>query len=161
MGITLSRGAEPNTVARVSLIAIEEHWNLPSAMAALKALPEDRRDDSLALSERGDTLAHLDDLDDRRIAAMDAQGIDVQVISLAPPGIGAVAPADALPLSREANDRAAEAVRRHPSRLRAFSTLPMAEPGAVAGELERAAGMGFVGTMVYGRTGSTPLDDPC
>jgi len=112
MGITLSRGAEPNTVARVSLIAIEEHWNLPSAMAALKALPEDRRDDSLALSERGDTLAHLDDLDDRRIAAMDAQGFDVQVISLAPPGIGAIAPADALPLSREANDRAAEAVRR-------------------------------------------------
>jgi uncharacterized protein len=145
----------------VTVIAIEEHWNLPGAMAALKALPEDRRDDSLALSEHGDTLAHLDDLGDGRIAAMDAQGIDVQVVSLAPPGIGPVAPADALPLSRGANDRAAEAVRRHPSRLRAFSTLPMADPGAVAGELERAAGLGCVGTMVYGRTGGTPLDDPC
>jgi len=32
---------------------------------------------------------------------------------------------------------------------------------AVAAELERAAGLGCVGAMVYGRTGDTPLDDPC
>jgi predicted TIM-barrel fold metal-dependent hydrolase len=38
--------------------------------------------------------------------------------------------------------------------------LPLAEPGAAAGELERAAGLGFVGAMVYGRTGEVPLDDP-
>lgn len=37
----------------------------------------------------------------------------------------------------------------------------MAEPAAVAGELERAAGLGLVGAMVYGRTGDVPLDDPC
>ncbi|WP_221888453.1 amidohydrolase family protein [Paenibacillus popilliae] len=74
---------------------------------------------------------------------------------LAPPAAEAVA------LSRETNDIAAEAVRRHPSRLRALSTLPMAQPNAVVGELERAAELGFVGAMVYGRTGETALDDPC
>jgi hypothetical protein len=42
-----------------------------------------------------------------------------------------------------------------------MSTLPMAEPPAVAAELERAAGLGAVGVMVYGRTGETALDDPC
>ncbi|ADJ47350.1 metallo-dependent hydrolase [Amycolatopsis mediterranei S699] len=36
----------------------------------------------------------------------------------------------------------------------------MADPAAAAAELERAAGLGFVGAMVYGRTGETPLDDP-
>jgi predicted TIM-barrel fold metal-dependent hydrolase len=36
----------------------------------------------------------------------------------------------------------------------------MADPSAAAAELERAAGLGFVGTMVYGRTGDAPLDDP-
>lgn len=145
----------------MALIAIEEHWNLPGVMAALKALPESQRDDSVALNEMGDNLACLNDLGDARIAAMDAQGIDMQIISLAPPGTGALAPADAVPLSREANDRAAEAVRKHPLRLRAFATLPMAQPGAVADELERTAGLGFVGAMVYGRTGTTALDDPC
>jgi len=36
----------------------------------------------------------------------------------------------------------------------------MADPRAVVGELERAAGLGCVGAMVYGRTGETTLDDP-
>jgi predicted TIM-barrel fold metal-dependent hydrolase len=142
------------------VIAIEEHWVTPGVTAALNALPEDRRDDSVALNDMGDNLARLEDLGDTRIAVMDAQGIDLQIISLAPPGTGPLAPADALPLTREANDRAAEAVKEHPTRLRAFATLPMAEPGAVAGELERTAALGFVGAMVYGRTGATPLDDP-
>lgn len=145
----------------MTLIAIEEHWTTPGLTAALTALPADRRDASLAFNGMGDNLARLEDIGDARIAAMDEQGIDVHVISLAPPATGPLAPADAVALSREANDVAAAAVRRHPTRLRALSTLPMAEPGAVVGELERAAGLGLVGAMVYGRTGDTPLDDPC
>jgi predicted TIM-barrel fold metal-dependent hydrolase len=144
----------------MALIAIEEHWTTPELTAALKALPVERRDDSLAFNEMGDNLARLEDIGDARVAAMDEQGVDVQVISLAPPATQPLAAADALPLSRQANDLAVEAVRRHPSRFRALSTLPMADPTAAAGELERAAGLGFVGAMVYGRTGEIPLDDP-
>jgi predicted TIM-barrel fold metal-dependent hydrolase len=36
----------------------------------------------------------------------------------------------------------------------------MSSPQDVAGELERAAGIGHVGTMVYGRSGDLFLDDP-
>ena len=144
----------------MALIAIEEHWNLPELTAAVRALPEDRADPSLVFDEMGDNLERLDDIGDARIAAMDAQGVDVQVISLAPPGTHPLDAADARGLSRRANDIAAEAVARHPSRLRAFATLPMADPGAAAAELERAAGLGLVGAMVYGRVGETPLDDP-
>jgi hypothetical protein len=60
---------------------------------------------------------------DQRIAAMDAQGIDVQIRSLAPPGTQPLDPADALPLAMRANDIAADAVRRHP-RSRSFPPWP-------------------------------------
>ena len=144
----------------MSLIAVEEHWNLPDLTVALKALPPDRADDSLAFDELGDNLERLEDLADARIAAMDAQGVDLQIISLTPPGTQPLDPAEARSLSTRANDIAAEAVRKHPSRLRAFATLPLADPAAAVAELERAAGLGLVGAMVYGRTGDTPLDDP-
>ncbi len=142
------------------LIAIEEHWNLPELTAAVKALPEERGDESVAFDEMGDNLEHLDDLADRRLALMDAQGVDVQILSLAPPGTSPLDAADALPLAVRANNLAADAVRRHPDRFRAFATLPTADPTHAADELERAAGLGHVGAMVYGRTGETPLDDP-
>ncbi|MET8854003.1 hypothetical protein [Amycolatopsis sp. NPDC004625] len=99
------------------------HWNLPELTAAVKALPADRDDASVVLDELGDNLERLDDIGDARIAAMDAQGVDLQILSLAPPGTHPLEPADARALSRRANDVAAEAVRRHPTRLRAFSTL--------------------------------------
>ncbi|MEV6634884.1 amidohydrolase family protein [Actinoplanes sp. NPDC051470] len=144
----------------MALIAIEEHWNLPALTSAVKALPEDYGDPSVLFDEMGDNLERLHDIGDARIAAMDAQGVDLQILSLTPPGTHPLEPTRARALSERANDVAAEAVSRHPTRLRAFSTLPMADPKAAVAELERAAGLGFVGTMVYGRTGETPLDDP-
>jgi uncharacterized protein len=143
----------------MTLIAIEEHWNLPAVRAAVSALPRHRADPSTVLDEMGDALERLVDIGDARIAAMDEQGVDIQVLSLAPPGTQPLDAADSVPLSRLANDIAAAAMAQHPTRLRALATLPTADPMAAATELERAAGLGFVGAMVYGRTGDTPLDD--
>jgi uncharacterized protein len=144
----------------VTLIAIEEHWIMPALTAALTALPPHARDESLAFNEMGDHQQRLEDLDAGRIAAMDAQGIDVSILALTPPGTQPLPRGEAVRLSRAANDLAAAAVGRHPSRFRAMSTLPMSSPRDVAGELERAAGLGHVGTMVYGRSGDVFLDDP-
>lgn len=144
----------------MAVIAIEEHWTTPELAAALRELPPAAQDDSLVLNDHGDTGARLEDIGEARIAAMDAQGVDVQVLSLAPPATGPLAPADAAPLTRDLNDLAAAAVARHPSRLRAFAALPMSAPAEAAAELERAVGLGFVGAMVYGRTGERALDDP-
>ncbi len=140
------------------LIGIEEHWTTPGLTAALKALPE--RDESLAFNEMGDHFERLTDIGQERLAAMDEQGIDLQILSVAPPATGPLGAGTAVSVSRDLNDLAAEAVSRHPARLRAMATLPMAAPDAVTGELERAKKLGFVGVMVYGRTGETPLDDP-
>ncbi|MFD9890790.1 amidohydrolase family protein [Amycolatopsis sp. NPDC059027] len=144
----------------MTLIAIEEHWILPELTSALTALPPEVRDESLAFNEMGDHQQRLEDLGAGRIATMDAQGIDVSILALTPPGTQPLPPHEALRLSRAANDTAAAAVRENPSRFRALSTLPLSAPQDVAGELERAAGLGHVGTMVYGRSGDRFLDDP-
>ncbi|WP_305783876.1 amidohydrolase family protein [Symbioplanes lichenis] len=135
----------------MTLIAIEEHWLLPQLNAA---------DESAVLNDQGDHQERLRDLGAGRLATMDAQGIDIAVLALTPPGTVALPPDDAVRLSRTANDRAAAAVAAHPSRFRALSTLPMSNPGAVVTELTRAADLGHVGTMVYGRAGDLFLDDP-
>ena len=144
----------------MTLIAIEEHWIMPELTAALSALPEPLRDESLAFNELGDHQQRLEDLGAGRIAAMDAQGIDVSVLALTPPGTQPLPPADAVRHSRAANDLAAAAVRGHPTRFRSLCTLPMSSPEDVPAELERAADLGHVGAMVYGRSGDTLLDDP-
>ena len=90
----------------MALIGIEEHWTTPELTAALKSLPDGDRDESLAFNEMGDKLARLEDIGQGRIAGMDEQGIDIQILGLAPPGTGPLAPADAVALSRDANDSA-------------------------------------------------------
>ncbi|GAA4916014.1 hypothetical protein EV188_104439 [Actinomycetospora succinea] len=142
------------------LIAVEEHWTSPGVIAALEALPPGEADESLALNDRGDTLERLADLGELRLRAMDAQGIDLAIVSHAPPGTQALPAGDAVPLARDANDAVAEAVDRHPTRLRAMATLPLTAPDAAAAELERAAGLGHVGAMVHGRARDLLLDDP-
>jgi predicted TIM-barrel fold metal-dependent hydrolase len=145
----------------MTVIAIEEHWTTAGITRALEAQSGQARDDSVALNDRGDIQARLEDIDAGRIEAMDAAGIDMQILSIAPPGTQGLPVAEAVALSREANDRAADAVRRYPTRLRALMTLPTPNPDAAVAELERHAGtLGHVGIMSYGRSGERPLDDP-
>src|SRR4029077_12951238 len=62
----------------------------------------------------------------------------------------------------EANDRLAGAVRTHPDRFVGFATLPTADPGAAAGELDRAVrDLGLIGALVNSTLGSNGafLDD--
>jgi predicted TIM-barrel fold metal-dependent hydrolase len=148
----------------MTTIAIEEHWTTGDLDAALRGLPAERRDPSLALNDLGDTAERLTDLDESRLSTMAATGIDMQVLSLVPPGTGPLEAADAVARSRGANDFAAEVVSRHPDSFRFLATLPMSSPAAAADELQRAAGLGgrglgAVGAMVYGRTGERQLDD--
>ncbi len=142
----------------MTLIAIEEHWITPGITSALKA--QARPDESLAFNEMGDHQPRLEDLGEGRIQAMDAQGIDISILALTPPGTQPLSPERARRLSRAANDTSIAAVGKYPTRFRALSTLPMSSPPHVVDELVRAKRMGHVGTMVYGRSGDRFLDDP-
>jgi predicted TIM-barrel fold metal-dependent hydrolase len=142
----------------MTLIAIEEHWIMPELTTALHTTP--RPDESLAFNDIGDHQQRLQDLGENRIATMDAQGIDISILALTPPGTQPLPPEQARQLSRTANNTAAAAVANNPTRFRALSTLPMSAPEHVADELVRAADLGHVGTMVYGRCADRFLDDP-
>jgi uncharacterized protein len=145
----------------VKIIAIEEHWNSVSIRDALDRLPDGARDESVAFNAMGDNQARLEDIGQGRLAAMDAAGIDVSILSVVTPATQPLRAPEAVALARDANDEAASAVGAHPARLRAFATLPTSDPQAAAAELERCATqLGHVGAMVHGRTGTRPLDDP-
>lgn len=103
----------------------------------------------------------LCELDERRIANMDAAGIDVQVLSLTAPGTEQFDAAEAILRARELNDFLAQALNRHPDRLAGFATLPTPAPDAAADELERAVHTyGFKGALINGHVRGRYLDDP-
>jgi len=104
--------------------------------------------------------ARLMDLGEGRIAEMDAQGIDVQVLSQVQPGLEHSTADRAVPVARAFNNRVAEAVAAHPDRFAAFAALPTADPNAAANELMRAIHeLGFKGALINGRTLDRFLDD--
>ena len=103
------------------------------------------------------------DLGERRLAEMDANAIDVQVIGHTVPAAQGLRGADAIRLTRQANDALAVAVRSHPTRFAGWATLPTDDAHAAVEELERAVGeLGFVGAMVNSTLGTNGvfLDDP-
>lgn len=104
----------------------------------------------------------LTDFTELRLPEMDRLGVDMQVLSLAAPGLQVqpdprVAVADA----RKANDYLAGIVKRHPDRFAGFAALPLQEPEATATELSRAVEeLGFKGALVNDHTLGRYLDDP-
>jgi uncharacterized protein len=100
------------------------------------------------------------DTGDGRIAHMDAEGVEMQVLSYASPV--QFAPSDqAAALAQSANDRLADAIAANPTRLSGFAVLPWQDPRDAASELERSVTeLGLKGALILGRPGATFLDDP-
>lgn len=142
------------------IVALEEHFVVPELLSAWSRIPESQRDPVSGFGD--DPLAQrLRDVGDRRLADMDDQGVDVQVLSLNTPGVQNLGPADAVLVAREANDALAGIVGGHPGRFQAFAAIPTPDPAAAPGELERAiTRLGFRGALLNGRTGTTNMDAP-
>lgn len=94
------------------------------------------------------------DLDDQRLARMDAAGIKLAMLSLNAPGIQSIPDVElAIATARKANDTIAAAIARHPSRYAGLAALPMQDPDAAALELKRCVTeLGFKGALVNGHT---------
>lgn len=137
----------------MKIIAVEEHA-FPRDLAAAAGIDLGPR--------AGRVVEALDELGAGRLQAMDEAGIDVQVLSAALGGV--LQGLDAQPslkFSRMLNERLAGAVETHPTRFRAFATLPMGSPAEAADELRRAVEeLGHVGAMIHGQTHGVFLDDP-
>jgi predicted TIM-barrel fold metal-dependent hydrolase len=145
----------------MKLVALEEHLLTPSILDAWRTGPQEAEDHAAAGNGREPLRTRLLELGTDRIAAMDDQGVDVQVLSVTQPGVQNLPAEQATVLSREANNAIAAAVKAHPDRFEGFATLPTPDPDAAARELHRAVEeLGLKGAMVFGRTGTRNADDP-
>ncbi len=103
----------------------------------------------------------LEDIGAGRVADLDANGIDLQVMSLSGPGADLLEGQAGIDLARELNDMLAAGAAKYPGRLSGFAHLPMRSPEAAARELERCVKeLGFLGGQVNGTTEDLFLDDP-
>ncbi|GAA4415813.1 amidohydrolase family protein [Georgenia halophila] len=86
---------------------------------------------------------------ERRVEAMDASGVDTEVVSPMPPLLRYDLPAaDGLALARHVNDFAAELSSHAPERIIGLGMVPMQDPDAATAELAAIADAGLPGVEI-------------
>jgi 2,3-dihydroxybenzoate decarboxylase len=107
-------------------------------------------------------IERLLDLGERRIADMDATGIDVAILSLTSPGVQPLLDTDeAKAMVARANDYLAERCAAYPTRFVGMTSIAPQDPEWSATEIRRgAAELGFKGVMVNSHTHGQYLDEP-
>jgi 2,3-dihydroxybenzoate decarboxylase len=107
-----------------------------------------------------DIVDRLTDLGPGRINAMDACGIDMQLLLMTAPGVQVFDKEDALAIAKDANEEAAAACRKYPDRFAALAVVPPQDPKAAAVEMERAINtLGLKGVVINSHTKGEYLDD--
>ena len=107
-----------------------------------------------------DLPTKLIDVGGIRQSEMDRAGINMQVLSLALPGVEAFDASDGITWAKKTNDYLAGVVKEFPQRFAGLAALPLQEPSAAAGELERAVKeLGLRGASVNSHVRGEYLDN--
>lgn len=102
----------------------------------------------------------LSDVDDRRLAHMDAAGVDMAVLALTSPGVQPMPKDEAVGFAGYANDWLADAIKRHPTRYAGLAACAPQDPEAAAKEIERGVSkLGLNGVIINSHTQGEYLDD--
>jgi 2,3-dihydroxybenzoate decarboxylase/5-carboxyvanillate decarboxylase len=164
-------GAQPRAGARgVRKVATEEACSIPEVAEALGRVSRtawDNLDIKLVSSIYGapadapnPLLSQLLDIGEQRLAVMDEHGVDMHLLSLTAPGVQMFDADTATELASLANDRIAEAVRRHPTRFAGLATCAPQDPERAAKEMERAINtLGLNGFVINSHTNNEYLDE--
>ena len=105
-------------------------------------------------------LPRLLDIGEGRLAEMDANGVDMHLLSLTVPGVQMFETATAVAFARLSNDRLSDTVRRHPTRFAGLASFAPQDPAAAAKEMERAINsLKFNGFLVNSHTQNAYLDE--
>ena len=105
-------------------------------------------------------LPRLLDIGEGRLADMDANGVDMHLLSLTVPGVQMFEPAAAVAFARLSNDRLSDTVRRHPTRFAGLASFAPQDPAAAAKEMERAINsLKLNGFLVNSHTRNAYLDE--
>jgi len=148
------------------VIACEEGFSIPELIDAVDAFMATRADKEPGLASLigpGGKFPRMPQLLDpkRRIADMDASGVDMQVLLLNSPGVQIFEARQAGELAALANDLAAEWKRQWPDRFAPLAAFAPQDPAAAAQELERAVTrLGLHGGIVNSSTHNRYLDAP-
>jgi 2,3-dihydroxybenzoate decarboxylase len=149
-------------------IATEEAWAPPSLLETYRSMAAKKSIDDPGfvalwnrLGSRGQLVERLGDISERRIADMDASGIDIQILSLTSPGVQVFDAATASSLATETNEQLAEAIRRYPTRFAGLAAVAPQDPRGATKEMDRAVRrLGMKGVIVNSHTRGEMLDDP-
>jgi len=96
---------------------------------------------------------------ERRVEHMDRLGVDIQVLSVPPPGADRFDGDGAVSLARKANDALARICKKYPRRFVGLFTLPTASTRDSLDELERSVTeLGLRGFGCYSNLNGRPLD---
>jgi gamma-resorcylate decarboxylase len=125
-------------------IGLEEHFALEATLGDSQNFVEPQT--------WGELRARLLDFQKKRLALMDAHGIERTILSLNAPAVQAILePVKAAETARIANDLLAQEVAKRPDRFSGLAALAMQDPDLAAIELERCVtGHRFVGALVNG-----------
>ena len=170
-----SPASGPRTIARKGrrslTVDIHCHVHTPAADDVVKDVLTQDVDPLFKLAgerTRAVNLQQAIDIQDRitriepRLKAMDAMGIDVQALSVAPPQYFYWAePEMGRAAARLINDNIASIVRSHPDRFVGLGHLPMQSPEFAAAELERCASeLGMRGVELCTNVNGKELAEP-
>lgn len=104
-------------------------------------------------------LSRLLDIDAGRLKGMDDNSVDMHLLSLTAPGVQMFDADTGTALATLANDRIAEAVRRHPTRFAGLGTFAPQDPKRAVKEMERAINtLKLNGFVVNSHTNNEYLD---
>ncbi|MEP6549355.1 MAG: amidohydrolase family protein [Gammaproteobacteria bacterium] len=152
-------------------IATEEAFITSEVLAAYKRLIAAGIDDpgfvslwgfySSSASARATMVRDLlQNLGERRLADMDATGIDKAIIALTAPGTHVFAAEEAKHLTTDANDQLADACRRHPDRFIGMTAIAPQDPAWSVKEIQRGHALGFKAVILNGHVNNEYTDDP-
>lgn len=117
-------------------------------------------DDTMCSPRSLEIEDRLADLGARRLKDMDANGVDIAILSLSPPGVQQFKAADGTAWARKINNELSKVVKRHPDRFIGLACLAPQSPGEAADEIERAVTeLGLKGAVIHSHARNEYLDD--
>lgn len=149
------------------IIATEEAFATPAQVAAIREVADRTTDydPDLFLWKRmaggGPLTDALLDLEDQRIAIMDAAGIAMHLLALTSTGVQMFDTATAISVASEGNDLLAALIERRPDRFAGLATVPVQSPADAVREIGRvvSGGPGLNGVMINSHTNHEYLSE--
>jgi 5-carboxyvanillate decarboxylase len=148
---------------KMHMIATEEAFATPEYLEALGNLGATSTSDLIRYAAyfltKEPAATGLCDVE-TRLASMDANGVDMHLMSLTSPGVQLFDADLGTSLAKQTNDRLAELIRQYPKRFAGLAAIAPQDPAKAADEVTRAmTELGMNGIIINSHTNGEYLDE--